>query len=96
MEEIWNVVQDSLLSSIKCMQWTKQDKFIPREEFRVAENWGLNNPIIESLSVHDKRCIPSIPFSWADPPPDVFKLNFDGASRRNPGQARFGGLVRDH
>ena len=30
------------------------------------------------------------------PPPRVFKLNFDGASRGNPGPAGFGGLCRDH
>ena len=35
-------------------------------------------------------------FFMGGSPPRVFKLNFDGASRGNPGQARFGGLVRDH
>ena len=30
------------------------------------------------------------------PPPGVFKLNFNGASRGNPGQVGFGGLCRDH
>ena len=30
------------------------------------------------------------------PSPLVFKLNFDGASRGNPGLAGFGGLCRDH
>ena len=38
LKEIWSVVQDNVLSSIKCMQWTEQDKVIPRKELHVAEN----------------------------------------------------------
>lgn len=30
------------------------------------------------------------------PPQNVFQLNFDGASKGNPGKARFGGIFRDH
>ena len=30
------------------------------------------------------------------PPEDYLKLNFDGASKGNPGEAGFGGIFRDH
>lgn len=33
---------------------------------------------------------------WTLPPFNTFKLNFDGASRQNPGMAGYGGAVRDH
>ena len=32
MEVVWNMLRDNLISSIRCMQWHKQDKVIPREE----------------------------------------------------------------
>ena len=32
MEVVWNMVQDNLLSSIRCMQWHEHDKIFPREE----------------------------------------------------------------
>ena len=86
------MVQDNLVSSIKCMQWNEQDNIIPREELQIAENWGLNKPMFEALCYRDKLCTPSSPASWLAPPPDVFKLNFDGVSHDNPGQAGFGGL----
>lgn len=33
---------------------------------------------------------------WTLPTFNTFKLNFDGASRQNPGMAGYGGVVRDH
>eukprot|EP00253_Pinus_taeda_P021341 PITA_21341 len=33
---------------------------------------------------------------WQQPPEDCLKLNFDGASRRNPGIAGIGGAIRNH
>jgi len=34
--------------------------------------------------------------SWEAPPPNTYKLNFDGASKGNPGPAGFGGIIRNH
>lgn len=33
---------------------------------------------------------------WIPPPNHMFQLNFDGASKGNPGKAGFGGVFRDH
>ena len=96
MDAVWNTVQDNLLSSIRCMQWHEQDKIFPWEELQIAENWGLNRPMLVALRYRDKLCLPSSPSIWSVPPPGVFKLNFDGASRGNPGPAGFGGLCHDH
>ena len=77
------------------MQWHEHDKIFPREEVRIAENWGLNRPAIQALHYQDKLCIPSSPAIWSVPPHGVFKLNFDGASRGNPGPAGYGGICHD-
>jgi ribonuclease HI len=36
------------------------------------------------------------PTSWFPPPKDFIKLNFDGASKGNPGPAGYGIVFRDH
>lgn len=36
------------------------------------------------------------PDKWIPPPRHMFQLNFDGASKGNPGNAGFGGIFRDH
>ena len=35
------------------------------------------------------------PSHWDPPPENVFKLNFDGASKGNPGRVVFGGAIRN-
>ena len=95
MEAVWNTVQDNLLSSIRRMQWQEHDNIFPREEVQIAENWGLNRPLIATLHYRDKLCTPSSPTIWLVPPPGVFKQNLDGTSYGNPGPAGFGGLFRD-
>ena len=34
--------------------------------------------------------------SWDSPPEGIFKLNFDGASRGNPNNSRFGAGIKNH
>ena len=38
---------------------------------------------------------PDNPTHWDPSPKNVFKLNFDGASKGNPGRASFGGAIRN-
>jgi len=33
---------------------------------------------------------------WTPPPFNMFQLNFDGASKGNPGKVGYGGVFRDH
>ena len=40
--------------------------------------------------------MPSSPSSWSPPPPQVYKLNFNGASKGNSGPVGYGGICRDH
>ena len=52
--------------------------------------------MIDAMLHRDKFFQPSSPSTWSVPPPCVFKLNFNGASRGNIGPVGFGGLCHDH
>ena len=39
---------------------------------------------------------PLIPYHWFPPPIGFLKLNFDGASKGNPGPAGFGGVLKNN
>ena len=89
-------MKDNLLSTIRSMQWQDQDKIIPPEEAHIAKSWGLDRSQMEGLHSRERIYTPSSPSSWSPLPPQVFKLNFDGASKGNLGPAGYGGICQDH
>ena len=58
----------------------------------VWQNWNLNLGITPKIR---KKTATNTPLNWIPPSPGVFKLNFDGASKGNPGQAGFRGIIRN-
>ena len=95
IEKVSQMVRDNLLSSIRCMQWHDKDKLIPANEIHVGEFWRLDKSQLDGLHKHDRILKPSSPNSWSPPPPQVFKLNFDGFSKGNPRDVGYEGLCRD-
>ena len=77
------------------MQWHDEDKLIPADEMHIGEFWGLDKSQMDALRKRDRILQPSSPNFWSAPPPQVFNLNFDGASRGNQGDTGYGGLCRD-
>ena len=76
-------------------KWSDEDKIIPREERYVFAICGLDRSWMDGLRCKDKIWNPSSLYSWSPPLPQVFKLNFDGASRGNLGPTDYGGVYRD-
>lgn len=64
-------------------------------EKAIWENWNIQlpqgSPVFKPIG---KANISK--HLWLPPPRHRFKLNFDGASKGNPGKAGFGGIFRDH
>ena len=83
------------METVRGMQWSKEDKEFPGPEKRIAEAWGLDSGIINGLHQKPKCCRVESPNSWSPPPRLVYKLNFDGAARGNPGDAGYGGVCRN-
>ena len=85
IEKVWQKVKDNLLSSIRSMQWHDEDKLIPTEKIHIMKIWGIDKTQMVEFYWRDRIIKPSSPNFWLAPPPQVFKLNFDGASMGNPG-----------
>ena len=59
------------------------------------ESWGIGK-VPAYIGPNKTNCAPSnSPEVWAPPPHSIYKLNFDGTTKGNPGPARVGEVVRD-
>ena len=91
-EEVWKIITSNLMETVRGMQWSKEDKEFPGPKKRIAEAWGLDSGIINGLHQKPKSCRVESPNSWSPHPRLVFKVNFDGVARGNPGDASYGGV----
>ena len=75
--------------------WTMEDFPTTDAEKNILHNWqmGLSQESFKNRRSHNKT---EDNGSWIPPPRNSYKLNFDGASRGNPGEAGFGGILRNH
>jgi ribonuclease HI len=66
------------------------------QESLILSNWNLNLPSISpNTPLHSSSLSPSLT-SWHFPPTGFVKLNFDGASKGNPGPSGFGVVLRNN
>jgi len=93
-EVIWNRLKSNLRETMLLQPWAKEDFPTADNEKNILDNWELQ---IHQDSTTTQRTNRNIKDNsrWTPPPNNSYKLNFDGASKGNPGQAGFGGIIRD-
>lgn len=94
-EEAWSLIQNHTKEILGLKQWGDKDLQVGPKEMAILRKWeitgipnyigkkGVSNPIGPS------------PKQWEPPPAPLYKLNFDGASKGNPGLAGFWGAIRN-
>eukprot|EP00253_Pinus_taeda_P031278 PITA_31278 len=94
-EVIWARVVESMRETILISKWANDDRKENLEEQEILNTINLKPEMvhIKRSASHDMRTQSPEEFSY---PSDHFvKLNFDGASKGNSGDASFGGIFRD-
>jgi len=95
LEIIWGNFCLNLKETLELRTWMLDDFPTLANEKAIWANWNLplpqGNPSqAPSENSKEKKD------TWIPPPKHIFKLNFNGASKGNPGNAGYGGIFRNH
>jgi hypothetical protein len=88
-DHIWHKIWDYILETVCTSKWSEEDFKCDKREQPILQKWNFS-PIDSSLSLTSRVATTSSPLSWKKPPPRFVKVNFDGASKGNPGLAGYG------
>jgi len=95
LEETWSRIHRNIQETMALQVWTKEDLPSTDNEHNILVNWQLQLPQDSlKISTSNNNC-KNICY-WKAPPKNSYKLNFDGASKGNPGAAEYGGILRDY
>eukprot|EP00253_Pinus_taeda_P002079 PITA_02079 len=95
IEDIWKRLCTNLQETLMLREWSLEDLPTQANEENILNNWHLILP--RALQKKEGAKSSSINNSkWKPPPKNHYKLNFDGASKGNPGTTGFGGIIRNH
>jgi hypothetical protein len=92
---IWYQIEKNIRKTVLTEPWTEQDWNSSPLEAIILDFLGL----LQNLQLTSSKTSPphlSSPLIWSPPPAGFIKLNFNGASKGNPGLERLGGVFRDH
>jgi exonuclease III len=90
----WDRVIRFIRETVLSTTWPQEAMQCRPEEKRILEGWNLPPNMHTQGKTTLKQAIS--PSAWSPPPPGFLKLNFDGASRGNPGPAGLGAVLRNH
>jgi hypothetical protein len=94
-QHCWNQCRLNILETLNLQLWNEKDLISNPSELLILQYWKpcpTSHPPFPSSSPPP----PSSPSSWSTPPVDLIKLNFDGASKGNPGAAGYGVVFHNH
>ena len=74
-------------------RWGSSNLRAGAEEVMILRNWEICNICKYVGNIGEGARAGSNPTIWEPPPTNMFKLNFDGASKGNSRPAGFGGAI---
>jgi hypothetical protein len=93
-DSLWTICKKQLLETILLHCWSDLDFKAPTNEALLLQRWDIHPDTLGTPppSTDPRTRAPHSPDHWCPPPSGFLKLNFDGASKGNPGPAGFGGV----
>ena len=95
MSTIWQRSKENIRETILTEKWTDEDWKAVGIEAIILEQLNLKPQMLSQGLWKFRPPRQSIEEQWRPPQPGFLKLNYDGASRGNPGQAGLGGIFRN-
>jgi ribonuclease HI len=94
-QQCWTSCCHNILETLQLHPWTEKDLTSNPSEILILKLWLPLPPPLPPPSSPTPSPTPS-PSSWSAPPTDFIKLNFDEASKGNPGAAGYEAVFRNH
>eukprot|EP00253_Pinus_taeda_P031183 PITA_31183 len=94
MEEVWKIILNNIQETLSIKHWASEDFPTNQQEQSIWSNWQIN---LHSTQVSQVNAVihQVSPSRWTPPPLNTYLLNFDGASKGNPGNTGYGGAIRN-
>ncbi|GLJ50505.1 hypothetical protein SUGI_1076090 [Cryptomeria japonica] len=87
-----NIIQATIEENVNAKIHGQSYRLYTKWDMEIEQGWNLKQSSLHRLK---DKSIGRKNVKWCPPPPGWKKLNFDGASRGNPGLSGFGAMVRD-
>jgi ribonuclease HI len=92
-EVTWAKIKSLITETVRSKPWTEADQQGSPGELSILQHWQATTSIQHTQIRH--RGLPTSPTIWSPPPEHFIKVNFDGASRGNPGPGGYGAVIRN-
>jgi hypothetical protein len=89
-DTLWETCRKQMLETIHLQSWSDLDFKAQPNEALILQRWDITpaTHVGPHSSTYSHMRSPSSPEHWCPPPHGFLKLNFDGASKGNPGPVR--------
>ena len=94
-QQCWHQCHRNILETLHLQNWSDTDLTNTPSELSILRHW-TPLPSLQDLPSSPLTPPSSSSYFWSPLPEDFIKLNFDGASKGNPGAAGFGVVFRNH
>eukprot|EP00253_Pinus_taeda_P031554 PITA_31554 len=94
-EKVWEEISKAIRETVLSDRWDEEDWKMDQQEGRIATLLNLEFSLIYPRKERQSNPQVQSPNLFSYPGIHSIKLNFDGASKGNPGPAGLGGIFRD-